>query len=129
MIAAGDALLAPSVTRRLIERFADTRDRAPSRSALALNGLTDREREVLTLIGRGLSNGEIASGLFIGEQTVKTHVSKLLQKVPARDRVQLVIIGVRRRHRLRPAEAPSTVGRAPFERSPRGGMTGRCLVH
>ncbi|MGO2668366.1 MAG: response regulator [Microbacterium gubbeenense] len=91
VIAAGDALLAPSVTRRLIERFADTRDRAPSRSALALNGLTDREREVLTLIGRGLSNGEIASELFIGEQTVKTHVSKLLQKVPARDRVQLVI--------------------------------------
>ena len=91
VIAAGEALLAPSVTRRLIERFADARERGPSRAVLALNALTEREREVLTLIGRGLSNGEIATALFIGEQTVKTHVSKLLQKVPARDRVQLVI--------------------------------------
>ncbi|WP_105565181.1 response regulator [Microbacterium halophytorum] len=91
VVAAGDALLAPSVTKRLIERFADTRDPAPSRAALSLNGLTDREREVLQLIGRGLSNAEIATELFIGEQTVKTHVGKLLQKLPARDRVQLVI--------------------------------------
>lgn len=91
VIAAGEALLAPSVTKRLIERFADTRDPAPSRAALSLNALTDREREVLTLVGRGLSNTEIAAELFIGEQTVKTHVGKLLQKLPARDRVQLVI--------------------------------------
>jgi DNA-binding NarL/FixJ family response regulator len=91
VIAAGDALLAPSVTRRLIERFADDRGTTPARAVLALNGLTEREREVLTHIGRGLSNSEIAAELYIGEQTVKTHVSKLLQKVPARDRVQLVI--------------------------------------
>lgn len=91
VVAAGDALLAPSVTRRLLERFADQREATPSRAALALAGLTDREREVLALIGQGLSNREIASALFIGEQTVKTHVGKLLQKVPARDRVQLVI--------------------------------------
>jgi DNA-binding NarL/FixJ family response regulator len=91
VIAAGDALLAPRVTRRLIERFADDRGTTPARAVLALNGLTEREREVLTHIGRGLSNSEIAAELYIGEQTVKTHVSKLLQKVPARDRVQLVI--------------------------------------
>ncbi|WP_119697841.1 response regulator [Microbacterium halotolerans] len=91
VVAAGDALLAPSVTKRLIERFADTRDPAPSRAALRLNALTDREREVLEHIGRGLSNSEIAAALFIGEQTVKTHVGKLLQKLGARDRVQLVI--------------------------------------
>ena len=91
VIAAGDALLAPSVTRRFIERFAGSGQAEPARAVLALNGLTDREREVLVQIGRGLSNSEIAAELFIGEQTVKTHVSKLLQKVPARDRVQLVI--------------------------------------
>lgn len=91
VIAAGEALLAPSVTRRLIERFATSRDDAPSRAALQLNALTEREREVLTEVGRGLSNSEIAAALFIGEQTVKTHVSRLLQKLPARDRVQLVI--------------------------------------
>ena len=91
VIAAGEALLAPSVTRRLIERFATSRDDSPSRAALHLNALTEREREVLTEVGRGLSNSEIAAELFIGEQTVKTHVSRLLQKLPARDRVQLVI--------------------------------------
>jgi len=91
VIAAGEALLAPSVTRRLIERFADTREAAPTRAALSLSALTEREREVLVLVGRGMSNSEIAAALFIGEQTVKTHVGKLLQKLPARDRVQLVI--------------------------------------
>ncbi len=91
VVAAGDALLAPSVTRRLISRFAEQRDPEPSVAALRLAGLTEREREVLTLVGRGLSNAEIARELFIGEQTVKTHIGKLLQKLPARDRVQLVI--------------------------------------
>lgn len=91
VIADGDALLAPSVTRRLIEQFSHTRDAGTSHAALLLNGLTERELEVLTHVGRGLSNIEIASELFIGEQTVKTHVGRLLQKLPARDRVQLVI--------------------------------------
>jgi DNA-binding NarL/FixJ family response regulator len=91
VVAGGDALLAPSVTRLLLERFAQPRDPARTRAALALDELTQREREVLVLIGRGLSNREIARELFIGEQTVKTHVGRLLQKVPARDRVQLVI--------------------------------------
>lgn len=91
VVAAGESLLAPTVTRRLIERFAAERDPEPSRAALRLGGLTDREREVLILVGRGLSNREIAAELYIGEQTVKTHVGKLLQKMVARDRVQLVI--------------------------------------
>lgn len=91
VVAAGDALLDPRVTRLLLERFAEQRDPARARATLALNGLTDREREVLVLVGRGLSNREIAGELYLGEQTVKTYVGRLLQKVPARDRVQLVI--------------------------------------
>ena len=90
VVAAGDALLAPSVTRRMIEHFAARRPRA-GRTAGVLHELTEREREVLTLIGRGRSNGEIAADLFISEQTVKTHVGKVLAKLAARDRVQAVI--------------------------------------
>jgi DNA-binding NarL/FixJ family response regulator len=90
VVAAGDALLAPSVTRRMIEHFAARRPRA-GRTAAVLHELTEREREVLTLIGRGRSNGEIATDLFISEQTVKTHVGKVLAKLGARDRVQAVI--------------------------------------
>ncbi|ANY09606.1 response regulator [Pseudonocardia sp. HH130630-07] len=89
--AAGDALLSPGVTRRLLEHFAERPGPARSSAAPVLDDLTGREREVLVLIGRGLSNREIAGELFIGEQTVKTHVGRLLQKVPARDRVHLVI--------------------------------------
>jgi DNA-binding NarL/FixJ family response regulator len=90
VVAAGDALLAPSVTRRMIEHFAARRPRA-GRAAAALRELTEREREVLALIGRGRSNAEIAAELFISEQTVKTHVGKVLAKLGARDRVQAVI--------------------------------------
>ena len=90
-MAAGDALLAPSVTRRLIEQFAQSGSRpAPSRERLC--GLTERELEVMTLIGRGLSNPEIAAALFIAQQTVKTHVSKILGKLELRDRVQAVVL-------------------------------------
>jgi DNA-binding NarL/FixJ family response regulator len=89
--AAGDALLAPSVTRRLIEAFARRpRETSPSPSQLA--SLTARERDVLLLLARGRSNAEIASALFVSEATVKTHVGNLLAKLGLRDRVQAVIL-------------------------------------
>jgi DNA-binding NarL/FixJ family response regulator len=91
VIAAGDALLAPSVTRRMIEHFAGRRPRAPQARA-RLQELTERELEVLTLIGGGSSNGEIGARLFIAEQTVKTHVGKVFAKLGLRDRVQAVIL-------------------------------------
>lgn len=88
VVAAGNALLAPAVTRRLIERFTDDR---PVDDA-ALRHLTDREREVLELVARGLSNGEIGERLFVSAATAKTHVGRLLTKLHARDRSQLVAI-------------------------------------
>jgi DNA-binding NarL/FixJ family response regulator len=91
VVAAGDALLAPSITRRLLERFSAQRPVAP-RKAQSLVGLTEREREILVLIGRGFSNAEIAAELFIAEQTVKTHVSRIFTKLGVRDRVQAVIL-------------------------------------
>lgn len=90
VVAAGDSLLAPSATRALIERFITTR--GPRRTDRAvLGGLTDREREILVGIAQGESNSELAARLFIAEQTVKTHVSRILSKLGARDRAQLVI--------------------------------------
>jgi DNA-binding NarL/FixJ family response regulator len=89
--AAGDALLAPSVTRRLIEAFARRPpETSPSPSQLA--SLTARERDVLLLLARGRSNAEIASVLFVSEATVKTHVGNLLAKLGLRDRVQAVVL-------------------------------------
>jgi len=89
--AGGESLLAPSVTRRLIEEFA--RQRSPVQaSSKAIDSLTDREREVLKLLARGLSNLEIASELHVGEATVKTHVAHVLDKLELRDRVQAVIL-------------------------------------
>jgi DNA-binding NarL/FixJ family response regulator len=90
IVAAGEALLAPSITRRLIENFVEARPRQLT-GATALNGLTDREREVLRLMALGMSNAEIAASLFIAEQTTKTHVSRILQKLDLRDRVQAVV--------------------------------------
>ncbi len=96
VVAAGEALLAPSVTRRLIAEFA--RQRRPgshrarsSAPALRLKGLTERETEVLELVARGQSNGEIAGSLHLAEQTVKTHVSRIFTKLGLRDRAQAVI--------------------------------------
>ncbi|UOQ87913.1 response regulator transcription factor [Agromyces endophyticus] len=91
VVAAGEALLAPSVTRRLIEDFARSGP-PPKPTGNRLAALTERELEVLTLVGRGMSNSEIASALFIAEQTVKTHVSKILQKLGLRDRVHAVVL-------------------------------------
>jgi DNA-binding NarL/FixJ family response regulator len=84
----GDALLAPALTRRLVDRFARDRPRA---TAPALDRLTARELEVLRLVARGLSNAEIAADLSIGETTVKTHVARVLMKLGLRDRVQAVV--------------------------------------
>ncbi|MGH2701886.1 MAG: response regulator transcription factor [Actinomycetota bacterium] len=91
VVAAGEALLAPKVTRRLIERFVhmpSTEPLAPE----ALDELTAREREVLALVGRGRSNAEIAEELVVSPATAKTHVSRILAKLHARDRSQLVVI-------------------------------------
>jgi DNA-binding NarL/FixJ family response regulator len=91
VVAAGDALLAPRVTRRLIEEFARRPEPALSTPG-ALAGLTDREREVLALVARGLSNAEIAEQLVVSPATSKTHVSRILTKLGARDRAQLVVL-------------------------------------
>ncbi|QWT23532.1 response regulator transcription factor [Subtercola sp. PAMC28395] len=90
VVAGGEALLSPSVTRRLLERVASgLRD---SSHAVQLEALTDREREVLALVGQGLTNTEIAGRLFLSPLTVKTHVSRTMSKLAARDRAQLVVV-------------------------------------
>ena len=88
IVAGGDALIAPSITKRLIAEFAERREERPVQG---LDELTDRETEVLALIARGLSNAEIAEELFVSETTVKTHVSHILTKLDLRDRVQAVV--------------------------------------
>ena len=90
-VAAGEALLAPSVTRRLIAHFTD-RGRVPARARQGLDELTEREREVLSLVAQGLSNAELAQTLHVTLPTAKTHVSRILTKLGARDRTQLVIL-------------------------------------
>ena len=91
VIAQGDALLSPSVTKRLIEEF--NRQPEPQAVAAALpDDLTEREREALELLARGLSNREIAAEMYIGEATAKTHISRLLTKLGVRDRVQAVVL-------------------------------------
>ncbi|MEV1011911.1 response regulator transcription factor [Streptomyces sp. NPDC049881] len=92
LVAAGEALLAPTVTRRLIAEFArlDTVPKPPARERLA--GLTERETEVLALVAQGLSNAEIAAHLVVAESTVKTHVSRILVKLDLRDRTQAAVL-------------------------------------
>ncbi|MGK4584497.1 response regulator [Kitasatospora sp. HPMI-4] len=91
VVAAGDALLSPGVTRRLIGEFA-ARSKAPAQVAAGLDRLTDREREVLALVGMGLSNEDIARRLVVSPLTAKTHVSRAMVKLGARDRAQLVVL-------------------------------------
>ncbi|MFD0556691.1 LuxR family two component transcriptional regulator [Stackebrandtia endophytica] len=90
VVAAGEALLAPSVTRRLIAEFARSRPTGPTQSP-RLAELTEREREVLRLIARGMSNQEISRQLFVAEQTVKTHINRIFAKIGLRDRAQAVV--------------------------------------
>jgi DNA-binding NarL/FixJ family response regulator len=95
VVAAGDALIAPSVTRRLIEHFAQGPPRpglAPAADRRPAAGITGREQEVLILVGRGRSNAEIATDLYISPATAKAHVARLLAKLEARDRIHLVIM-------------------------------------
>ena len=89
----GDAVVAPSTTRRLLERFAAVLPDQSGPAPEAVAALTDREREVLHLVARGLSNTEIAERLVVAEATVKTHVGRILAKTGSRDRVQLVVLG------------------------------------
>jgi DNA-binding NarL/FixJ family response regulator len=91
VVAAGEALLAPAITRRLVEEFA-RRPRQPAPEAFGLDRLTERETEVLRLVARGLSNAEVAAELFLGEATVKTHLGNVLAKLGLRDRVQAVVL-------------------------------------
>jgi len=90
-VASGDAVVSPSVTRRLLDRFVGTGG-APMRDTTELDVLTDREREVLVLIAKGMSNLEIAEALFLSEATVKTHVGRILAKLDLRDRAQAVVL-------------------------------------
>jgi len=92
VVAGGDALLAPAVTRRLIEEFVRRSPQDPGGRAEGLDLLTDRETEVLRAVAHGRSNAEIAAELFISYATVKTHVSRLLSKLQVRDRAQLVML-------------------------------------
>jgi DNA-binding NarL/FixJ family response regulator len=90
VVAAGDALLSPGVTRRLLERISSQLHEAPDASVLS--AITEREREVLALVGRGMTNDEIGRELFLSPLTAKTHVSRIMSKLVARDRVQLVVV-------------------------------------
>ncbi|HXW44964.1 MAG TPA: response regulator transcription factor [Streptosporangiaceae bacterium] len=92
VVAAGEALLAPAVTRRLIGEFARLRPQRAGTAATALSELTPRETEVLRLLAQGLSNPELAARLVVTEETVKTHVSRVLHKLGLRDRTQAVVI-------------------------------------
>ena len=92
VVASGEALIAPSVTRRLLERFVQASPSADARRDQLVSQLTEREREVLQLVAQGLSNRESPERLVLAEPTVKTHVSHLLLKLDLRDRAQLVVL-------------------------------------
>jgi DNA-binding NarL/FixJ family response regulator len=92
VVAAGEALLAPTVTRRLLDRFAATMPESEATTPAELESLTERELEVLRLLAGGLSNAELAQRLFLSETTVKSHISSILRKLDVRDRVQAVVL-------------------------------------
>ncbi|WP_411150317.1 response regulator [Streptomyces sp. A30] len=92
LVQSGDALLAPAITRRLIERFAHREEARPAALHRDLSGLTPRELEVLRLLATGLSNAELADRLFLSPTTVKTHIGRILSKLDLRDRVQAVVL-------------------------------------
>nr|WP_243769494.1 response regulator transcription factor [Streptomyces cyanogenus] len=92
LVGTGDALLAPQITRRLVERYAAEAERTHAPVPDGLTALTPREREVLTLMGRGLSNGELAAELVLSEATVKSHVARIFAKLGLRDRAQAVVL-------------------------------------
>jgi DNA-binding NarL/FixJ family response regulator len=91
VVAAGESMLAPTVTRRLLERFAGSLPGGEQRTAPSLQSLTEREREILTLLASGLSNAELGARLYLSEPTIKTHLSSIFRKLGVRDRVQAVI--------------------------------------
>jgi DNA-binding NarL/FixJ family response regulator len=108
-VAGGDALLAPSVTKRVIEEFAAATPAAPVPTE-GLDQLTEREHEVLVHMAKGRSNAEIAEALYLGETTVKTHVGRVLMKLQLRDRVQAVVLAYES-GLVRPGQQPSETGR------------------
>ena len=121
MVAAGDALLAPSITRRLIEEFARA---APKALPSGLDDLTGRELDVWKLMAKGLSNAEIAAELIIGEATDRTHVTRVLRKLDLRDRVQAVVLAyetglVTSPLRPFPSRSATERSRAPIDRAQR----------
>lgn len=105
VVAAGDALLSPGVTRRLIAAFTEARTSNPTPDQTAIDLLTERERQVVELVAEGLSNQEIAERWFVSQATVRTHVSRAMTKLHARDRAQLVVIAYRRGLAAPPAPA------------------------
>ena len=121
IVAAGDALLSPRITRHLIEEFVRRPEPVPASPAL-LDALTDREREVLALVARGLSNAEIGQRLHVSPATAKTHVARLLMKLAVRDRAQLIIIayesGLIRPREPEPSQGSTTAPRTRAGPSP-----------
>jgi DNA-binding NarL/FixJ family response regulator len=103
LVSAGEALLSPAITRHLIEAFLQRPTDTPQTDGARLDALTDRERDVLALVAKGLSNAEIGSRLYISTATVKTHVARILTKLDARDRAQLIVIAYESRL-VRPGE-------------------------
>jgi DNA-binding NarL/FixJ family response regulator len=109
VVADGEALLAPTVTRRLIAHFSRT-DRLPAAGRREFEQLTEREREVLALLAKGLSNSELATALYVSLPTVKTHVSRILTKLGARDRTQLVVFAYEAGLVARPGDGGAPAG-------------------